>query len=103
MLMSARKEKRSNSGPTGCRRSSVAAQPRWWRSAEDKMLRFIKIFIAVALVFWATAFALRYYLGSAEPVLPMMFTAGFVLLMAGTAVSLLMGCARAVIRMVRRR
>jgi hypothetical protein len=65
------------------------------------MRQFIIIFIAVGLVFWATAIALRYYLGSAELVLPMMFTAGFLLLMAGTAISLLMGCARAVIRMVR--
>jgi hypothetical protein len=66
------------------------------------MRQFIKIFIAVGLVFWATAFALHYYWGSAEHVLPLMFTAGFFLVMGGTAVSLLMGCARAVIRMLRR-
>jgi hypothetical protein len=65
------------------------------------MRQFIIIFNAAGLAFLAIFFALRYYWGSAEPVLPVMFTAGFFLIMAGTAVSLLMGCARAVIRMVR--
>ena len=64
------------------------------------MRHFIKICIAVGLVLGVSALAIGYW-GSAELVLPMMFTAGFVLLMAGTAVSLLMGCIRAVLRMVR--
>jgi hypothetical protein len=58
------------------------------------MRHFIKTFIAVGLVFWAIFFAARYYWGSAELVLPMMFTAAFFLFIA---VSLIMGCVRAVI------
>ena len=58
------------------------------------MRYFIKTFIAVGVVFLAMFFAARYYWGSAELVLPMMFTAAFFL---AIAVSLITGCTRAVI------